>query len=257
MWDKMPILRLIIILITLCVFVSAQNSSYSDSISNKKDFVYVLHGLAQGKWSMKLLALRLEKAGFVVERIGYKSINSTPEDIIQDITDQINASLPDTSYTVHFVGHSLGGLMVRAYLDSNHIANLGRVVLIGTPNHGTPIVDKYRDSWWMKLLGSMPRALGTDENSFPNSISCPYYPVGIIAGTMKTEINEGMIPGKDDGIVPLESTKLDQMTDMIIIKTNHLFLPKSIPVAEQTIEFLRNGHFKKDDFQNQTLHQIK
>ena len=242
----MRIFRQIIFFIILFTFVSAQNSSSTENAVNNKDFVYVLHGLAQGRWSMKLLALRLDKAGFNVKRIGYKSINRSPKDILQDITDQINASLPDTSYTVHFVGHSLGGLMIRAYLDSNHIKNLGRVVLIGTPNQGTPVVDKYHDSWWMKLLGPMPRALGTDENSFPNSIDSPYYPVGIIAGTMKIEINEKMIPGKDDGIVPLESTKLEQMTDIIIIKTNHLFLPKSKPVAEQTIAFLRNGHFRKN-----------
>jgi hypothetical protein len=100
----------------------------------------------------------------------------------------------------------------------------------------------------MKLLGPTTRALGTDENSFPKSIDDPYYPVGIIAGSTKIEINDKMIPGEDDGIVPLESTKLDHMTDMIIIKTNHIFLPKSLPVALQTIEFLRNGHFKKDKF---------
>ena len=143
----MRIFRQIIFFIILFTFVSAQNSSSTENAVNNKDFVYVLHGLAQGRWSMKLLALRLDKAGFNVKRIGYKSINRSPKDILQDITDQINASLPDTSYTVHFVGHSLGGLMVRAYLDSNHFANLGRVVLIGTPNQGTSIVDRYRDSW--------------------------------------------------------------------------------------------------------------
>lgn len=136
--------------------------------------------------------------------------------------------------------------MVRAYWVSNHIANFGRVVLIETPNQGTLIVDKYHDSWWMKLLSPMPHALGTDENSFTNSISNPYYPVGVKAGTTKIEINDKMIPGEDDGVVPLESTKLDQMADMIIIKTNHLFLLKSIPVAEQTIEFLKSGHFNKN-----------
>lgn len=157
--------------------------------------------------------------------------------------------MPDSIYTVHFVGHSLGGLMIRAYLERNRITNLGRIVLIGTSNQGIPIVDRYRDSWWMKLLGPMPSALGTDENSFPNSIGIPYYPVGIIAGTMEIINNEKIIPDQDDGIVPLESTKLEQMADIVILNTNHALLPKSRTVAEQTIAFLRNGHFKKGQFE--------
>ncbi len=245
----MKLIKQVIILIFLFSFVSVQNNVFPHNISNRKDFVYVLHGLGLGKSTVELLALRLEKAGFVVEPIVYKSINETPQDILHTVTKQINNSMPDSDYMVHFVGHSLGGLMIRAYLDSNHVTNLGRVVLIGTPNQGTPIVDRYRDSWWMKLLGPMSRALGTDENSFPNSIGIPYYPVGIIAGTMEIINNEKIIPGQDDGIVPLESTKLEQMTDIIIIKTNHAFLPKSRTVAEQTITFLRNGHFKKAQFE--------
>jgi hypothetical protein len=243
---SMRLTKQVIILIILFAFVSAQNNASPKNTLNKKEYVYVLHGLGQGKWSMKLLALRLTKAGFKVERIGYKSINRSPQNILHDVTNQINANLPDTSYMVHFVGHSLGGLMIRAYLGNNHIANLGRVVLIGTPNQGTPLVDKYRDSWLMKLLGPMPRALGTDENSFPNSLDTPYYQVGVIAGITEIINNEKIIPGRDDGIVPLESTKLEQMTDIKIIKTNHAFLPKSRAVAEQTIAFLRNGYFKKD-----------
>ena len=238
-----------IILIILFAFISAQHNLSPEKTTNGKDFVYILHGLGQGKWSMKLLALRLEKAGFIIKRIGYKSINQTPQDLLHNVTKQINSSLPDSSYTVHFVGHSLGGLMIRTYLDSNNVANLGRVVLIGTPNRGTPLVDKYRDSWLMKLLGPMPRALGTNENSFPNSIGIPYYPVGIIAGKMEIINNEKIIPDQDDGIVPLESTKLEQMTDIIIIKTNHAFLSKSRTVSEQTVAFLRNGYFKKGHFE--------
>jgi hypothetical protein len=246
----MKLVRQVIILFIFIIFVFAQNDSIPEDNLNEKNYVYVLHGLGRGKSAVKLLALRLEEAGFQVERIGYKSINRSPQEILHSVTVQINSSLPDSDYTVHFVGHSLGGLMIRAYLDSNRVKNLGHVVLIGTPNQGTPFVDKYRDSWWMKLLGPMPLALGTDENSFPNSIASPYYPVGIIAGTTEIINNEKVIPGKDDGIVPLESTKLEQMTDIIILKTNHAMLPKSRKVANQTINFLQHGKFIKSDLEH-------
>ena len=71
--------------------------------------------------------------------------------------------------------------------------------------------------------------------------------MGIIAGVTESIDNENFIPGKDDGLVPLESTKLEGMTDMIILKTSHASMRYSDEVARQIVEFLRNGEFKKDD----------
>jgi len=154
--------------------------------------------------------------------------------------------MPKKDQTVHFVGHSLGGLMIRAYLEDTKIKNLGRVVLIGTPNKGTTLIDNYQDSWLIDMVGPMAASLGTDKDSFPNSIADPYYPVGIIAGTSKGNDNEDILPGEDDGIVPLESTKIDGMTDFIKIESGHSMMRYNREVADQTIEFLQNGKFKKN-----------
>ncbi|MBT3232511.1 MAG: alpha/beta hydrolase [Calditrichaeota bacterium] len=210
------------------------------------EFVYVFHGLGRPKSAMWLMAARLENAGYSVEKIGYHSLIESPEEIMLDISEQISASLPQDNRTIHFVGHSMGGLLIRAYLDSNKVEHLGRVVLIGTPNQGSALVDKYRDKWWMKILGPMPRALGTDSTGFHKSIGDPYYPVGIIAGIAKWK-NEDVLPGDDDGIVPLESAKLKGMTDIITVESGHTMLRYDKDVADQTIEFLRNGMFREDE----------
>lgn len=209
------------------------------------EFVYVFHGLGRTKSAMWPLAARLEDAGFEVKKIGYHSLIDSPEEIMLDISEQISASLPKDNRTIHFVGHSMGGLLIRAYLDSNKVEHLGRVVLIGTPNQGSAVVDKYRDKWWMKILGPMPRVLGTDSTGFHQSIGDPYYPVGIIAGITNWK-NEDVLPGKDDGVVPLESAKLKGMTDIITIESGHTMLRYDKDVADQTIEFLRNGKFKDE-----------
>lgn len=129
------------------------------------------------------LAFRIEKAGYYVERVGCSSsLKQTPQEIQQEVTKQIEACCATSDHQVHFVGHSLGGLMIRTYLQDNKVEKLGRVVLIGTPNQGMPVVDYYRDRWWMKMLGPMANALGTDSESFPNTLIGPYYPVGVIAG---------------------------------------------------------------------------
>ena len=195
---------------------------------------------------MWVLASRLEEAGFLVNNIGYSSLYNSPIEILENITIQINDSLPENGQPVHFVGHSLGGLLIRAYLDQTKISNLGNVVLIGTPNKGTAVVDKYQDSCWMKLLGPTTLALSTSEDSFPNSIPAPYYPVGVIAGILTDNDNEDTIPGIDDGLVALESAKVSNMTDFITVESSHWMLRYNEEVALQTIAFLRNARFKKD-----------
>lgn len=208
-----------------------------------KEFVFLLHGLGRGRSIMEPLQERLQKAGFETQIIGYQSLRRTPDEILHDATRQIDSLLPKKKQIVHFVGHSLGGLVIRAYLDSHRIQNLGNVVLIGSPNKGTPFVDRFRDSWWLKLAGTVATSLGTDEKSFPRTLRPPYYPVGVIAGITTTFNNEDFIPGEDDGIVPVESTKVDGMTDFILLQVSHSSLPRNEEVANQTIEFLRNKKF--------------
>ena len=134
--------------------------------------------------------------------------------------------------------------MVRAYLQNYKVDKLGRVVLLGTPNKGSEAADHFSNSWLMNFLGPTARTLGTGDNSFPSSLKAPYYPVGIIAGVVKSELNDTVIPGKDDGVVSVEATKIDGMTDFIIIETGHSRMRYDSEVADQTIEFIKNGVFK-------------
>ena len=147
---------------------------------------------------------------------------------------------------MHFVGQSLGGLMNRAYLQDNKVEKLGRVVLIGTPNQGTLVVDYYRDRWWMKMLGPMTNALGTDSESFPNTLKDPYYPVGVIAGVTESPVQEKALPGKDDGLVAVGSTKLEGMSDFVMVETGHSMMRYNEEVALQAIHFLQHERFSDE-----------
>ena len=240
---RLPSLTLLLLVsISLCF---AQDGSVQPKSDHEKDLVLVLHGLGRTKAAMWLLATRIEDAGFEAKRIGYHSLNKSPDEVLQTISEKIQAEIVDTSRTVHFVGHSLGGLMIRAYLDSNRVTNLGRVVLMGTPNQGTVLVDKFRDTWWMKMLGPMTLALGTDSTSFPGSIGSPYYPIGIIAGIKRIIDNDFILPGADDGLVPVRSTVLNGMTDLVIVDSGHLMMRFDKGDADQTVAFLMHGRFIK------------
>ena len=208
-----------------------------------QETVVLLHGLGRSKASMWLLARRVENAGFHVVRIGYDSLHQTPGQILNAVTREMDTCCRALHGPIHFVGHSLGGLVIRAYLAEHPVKTLGRVVLIGTPNHGTPLVDRYHDSWWMGLAGPTAQALGTAPGSFPRSLPDPTYPVGVIAGLRNGGPTADLIPGEDDGVVPVESTKVAGMSDFVVVDSGHALMRYSEEVARQTIAFLRWGAF--------------
>ncbi len=218
-----------------------------EELASDREIVVLLHGLGRNNMAMWLLAQRLEDAGFHVERIGYSSLNVSPGEILEEVGSQIDSCCSRHHKTVHYVGHSLGGLLIRAYLQERRPPNLGRVVLMGTPNQGTPIVDRFRDQWWMELLGPTTNALGTDSDSFPNSLEPPWYPVGVIAGVTNRGNNEPWLPGADDGLVTVEATRLEGMSDFIVLRTGHTFMRYDPEVARQTISFLNDGSFVQEE----------
>jgi pimeloyl-ACP methyl ester carboxylesterase len=216
-----------------------------------REVVVLLHGLGRNNMAMWRLTHRLEDAGFHVVRVGYSSLDLSPREILEEVSSQIDNCCSGHDKTVHYVGHSLGGLLIRAYLQERRPDNLGRVVLLGTPNQGTPIVDYFRDHWWMRLLGPTTNALGTDSESFPSSLEPPWYPVGVIAGVTKMDINEPWLPGADDGLVTVEATRLEGMSDFIVMNTGHAFMRYDPEVARQTISFLKEGEFAREQEKRQ------
>lgn len=217
----------------------------STATAAPRETVVMLHGLGRNRSSVWLLADRVEAAGYDVQRVGYKSLHDAPTDILANVRAQIDACCAQRDAPVHFVGHSLGGLLVRAYLAESRVKKLGHVVLIGSPNQGTPVVDDYRDRWWMKFAGPTANALGTNAGSFPKSLPPPDYPLGVIAGKVERVIDFPRIEGDDDGLVPVEATRVQGMRDFVVIDTGHAMLRYNEQAARQVISFLKFGQFER------------
>ena len=148
---------------------------------------------------------------------------------------------------VSFVTHSLGGVMVRAYLAQHPMPQLGRVVMLAPPNHGSEYVDVAGD-WrlFAGLLGPTAAQLGTAPTSLPNRLPGADFEVGVIAGTGNVNpLGAMLIDGTDDGTVSVASTRLAGMRDFIEVPVSHTFIMRNREVARQTIEFLRSGHFAR------------
>ena len=192
---------------------------------------------------------KLESEGYEVHLVEYSSFYTSPEEMIEEVTQQINDCCIATNRRVHFVGHSLGGLMIRAYLDAVTPQNLGHTVMMGTPNQGTEASDRYQGNCLIEFLMPAALALGTDEFSLPNQLPAPYYPVGVIAGVAEDTSRGDYLPGPDDGMVTVESTKLEGMTDFVQMNIRHYMMRSDDEVVKQVVAFLEEGRFVQPDVQ--------
>ena len=211
------------------------------------DRVVLLHGLGRTQMAMLLMESALTGAGFQVHSIGYPSTAETPAALLKIVSEEIENCCMGQRETVHFVGHSLGGLLIRAFLDERGPERLGRVVLLGSPNKGSELAEANElgalPQAVLELAGPTAKALRPGPNGFPATLSPPYYPVGVIAGTRDNPVSNQWLPVPNDGMVSVESARLEGMTDFITFEVSHWELRNSPDVAGQVAAFLLNGEF--------------
>ena len=218
------------------------------SMSAIADNVILLHGLARTENSMAVLASALEQEEYCVTNVGYDSRAGDIESLAVATIGPALKACADAE-RVHFVTHSLGGILVRQYLAHHEIENLGRVVMLGPPNKGSEVVDTLRDVPGFHFInGDAGLELGTGEASVPNQLGPANFDLGIIAGTHTVNlILSEMIPGPNDGKVSVENTRLEGMNDHIEMEVTHTFMMRNDAVIEQVIHYLETGRFKRAD----------
>jgi pimeloyl-ACP methyl ester carboxylesterase len=213
------------------------------------DSVVLLHGLGRGPWAMKLLEGRLADAGYRVHNLGYPRRADAIEEIVAEVHRKFIDCCSHGGGEVHFVTHSLGGLVLRAYLDEHRPRNLGRAVMLAPPNGGSEIVDRFRDSGLFRtVLGPMAPKLGTGPNDLPARLPVPDCEVGVIAGNhWINPVGAMVLPPPHDGTVSVKRTHLAGMKDHLVVPHTHTFIMNSNRVAHQVIHFLRYGEFEEHE----------
>ena len=209
--------------------------------------VVLLHGLGRTERSMRPMARALEEAGYAVHNLGYPSTALEPEDLVSHVGDEIQRCC-EGAPRLHFVTHSLGGVLVRGVLAQRRPARLGRVVMLAPPNSGSELVDWLGDSaLFAAIFGPTATELGTGDDSLPNRLPAPDYEVGVIAGVDSLNpVGERVVPGPDDGTVSVESTRIEGMTDHVEVEASHTFIMRSPEVAALVVRFLRTGSFAEE-----------
>lgn len=212
--------------------------------AHAQDCVVLLHGLAKSDRDMAKIAHKLSEEGYKTVNFDYQSTSGTIEKLSNSV---ISSSLKRCGNfeQVHFVTHSMGGLLVRHYLAQSTIDRLGRVVMLGPPNKGSEAVDVYRNFPGFSTIGGLAGLqLGTGKMSIPKKLGSVDFDLGIIAGTRSVNlILSSILPGKDDGKVTVESTKVDGMDDHIAMPVTHPFMMKNKYVIKQVIHYLKTGKF--------------
>ncbi len=211
--------------------------------------VVLLHGLGRSASSMLLLESALTGAGFDVYNIDYESTRFDIPQLVGSVGAQIAACCLESEQPVHFVGHSLGGLIARAYLAEHRPHNLARVVLPGTPNKGSELADptvitQLPDAL-VEFAGPAARALTTGVEGFPASLPLPDYAVGVIAGTRSVAMADEYLPLPNDGLVSVESAKIEGMSDYVSFDVSHWELRTDARVARQVVAYLKRGTFER------------
>jgi hypothetical protein len=218
------------------------------AVSARADHVLLVHGLLRSHRSMQPLARHLDAAGFVVHNLDYPSASKDLDALVRQLASAVATCCEDGDGRVHFVTHSLGGILVRAYLAQTHPPRLGRVVQLAPPNHGSELVDHLGPL--AGLLGPTGSKLGTSDESLPNRLPAPDYEIGVIAGTGSVSPGSALIPGEDDGTVSLASTRLEGAKDFLVMDASHTFIMQREDVARQVEHFLRTGSFIHDPDEN-------
>lgn len=214
--------------------------------STDDECVVLIHGLNRSWRAMEPMAESLRDAGWSVVNVDYPS-QAGPVEVIAPMAvdtglEQCRAA---GAQQVHFVTHSIGGILVRYSQHTAPIPNLGRVVMLAPPNQGSEVIDIARDWPTTELFaGEAGMQMGTDPDSIPKQLGPVDFELGVIAGTGSINfVMSAMLPEPNDGKVSVASTRVDGMNDFLIVDIDHHYITESETVIQNTASFLRTGAF--------------
>lgn len=219
-----------------------------------RQHVILLHGLWFNRTVMALLARRIRKAGFQTHCLSYPSMKESPSSNAHYLNNYLQSlslnKQEAKEWPVHFVAHSLGGLVALNFLSQYPAYPVGRVVLLGSPVQGSDNARRLLEL----PLGSRLLGRSIEENGLLNGVSFRQngsQEIGMIAGTLSFGL--GALLGGDrhqkdsnDGVVSVSETRMPGLTDHICVRVSHSGLLISRQVAEQTCVFLETGSFQRN-----------
>ncbi len=208
--------------------------------------VILLHGLGRRAASMTPMADYLQARGYLVYNTAYPSTEASVEALTRAyLQPAVRRCRQAGGQVIHMVGHSLGALMIRQYLQTRKLPDGSRIVMLSPPNKGSEVADTLGPWFFYRwALGPAGQQLGTAADSLPNRLAPVDGTIGVITGNESWNLILSLIiPGPDDGKVSVERAKLDGMDDFIVLPVTHTFIMHDKETMRQTAHFLAYGRF--------------
>lgn len=235
-----------LLILSLCFIQLPIAKVHESPVARTGDCVILLHGLARTSASMWWLKRQLKQHNYTVVNAGYYSMaNGISESANKVIPQAVAQCQKQKANEIHFVTHSMGGILVRSYLQTHQINRLKTIVMLAPPNNGSEIVDRLlQSSAYEKLAFQSFKQLSARPDSYVNSLQPIEAEIGVIAGVDSYNPRfSKWLPGDDDGKVSVKSACLPEMKAMLVISANHTSMTFSQDVRNQVVHFLEQGAF--------------
>ena len=212
------------------------------------DGVVLLHGMARTSRSMAAMERTLRDAGYATLNPDYRSRHRPLQALVEELHPAVEAFAAAVPGRLHFVTHSMGGLLARSYIRRHRPERLARVVMLGPPNAGSEIADLLGGTYPYRLFfGPAGAQLGTAQDAaLCDLLGTIDYPVGVIAGDRALDpVGYLLLPGANDGRVSVARTRIDGIADHITLHVTHAMMMRNPEVIRQALAFLREGRFER------------
>ena len=219
-------------------------------INKHSECIILIHGLARTSHCMNKAASLLTAYGYDVINVNYPSRKYVISKLVSLYLQPAIKKCETKAYRqIHFLTHSMGGILLRYYLATHTIQNPGKAVMLAPPNQGSEIVDKIGHlSLFYFLNGPAGRQLGTDKGSVPMGLGKLNFDAGIITGYRSLNpLLSLLIPGKNDGKVAVERAKVKGMKDFLLVPSTHTFIMQRSKIIYQALYFIQQSVFFKSN----------
>jgi pimeloyl-ACP methyl ester carboxylesterase len=207
--------------------------------------VILIHGIVRSSRSFAAMAASLRHSHDVVIGFEYPSTR-VPIDQSAEYLHLLIESLT-AAQEIDLVVHSMGGLVVRSYLNKHVDPRLHRLVMLGTPNRGAEIADLFRtNALYRWVTGPAGQQLVTDSGGTIASLPVPAFEFAVIAGGDGKDGYNPLLPGDDDGTVTVRSVQLPGAADSLLVPRLHTMLMRDETAITATRHFLRHGRFERN-----------
>ena len=220
-------------------------SEKTDFFAHSNTVVLLLHGLGRTSTSMSLMARRLEKENYRVINWHYNSTGSYIDSITGELHELIQP-FQSAHTQISFVTHSLGGIIVRYYIQQYQPDNVGKIVMLSPPNSGSVIADMLHNSEIARfILGPNLKILRHNSDFLKSLTKLEDFDVGVITGT-KGQFFSLFMEETNDGKVSITSAYMKGIKDFQTIHRTHTWIMYSNEVIRKVIEFLNTGSFSSN-----------